>query len=134
MFQFIRTRFGPRRIAFLFHYLAARVQSKSIRRLLPIVEKSFDHTWIARVDLNIRFSPGRETRLYRLWRLFKCIPRSDLMHWDAPVAVSIFRKRRGVERQALCMSLFVRAGILYIVQLQGVVGTDVPKDVRPWPK
>ena len=48
------------------------------------------------------------------------------MHWDAPVTVSVFRKRRGKERQALCMSLYIRTGILYIAQLQGVSGTDIP--------
>ena len=56
------------------------------------------------------------------------------MHWDAPVTVSVFRKRRGKERQALCMSLYIRFGILYIVQLQGVPGTDIPSELRPWPK
>ena len=56
------------------------------------------------------------------------------MHWDAPVTVSVFRKRRGKERQALCMSLYIRSGILYIAQLQGVPGTDIPAELRPWPK
>ena len=56
------------------------------------------------------------------------------MHWDAPVTVSVFRKRRGKERQALCMSLYVRSGILYIAQLQGVPRTDMPEELRPWPK
>ena len=56
------------------------------------------------------------------------------MHWDAPVTVSVFRKRRGKERQALCMSLYIRSGVLYIVQLQGVPGTDIPSELRPWPK
>jgi Domain of unknown function (DUF4118) len=56
------------------------------------------------------------------------------MHWDAPVTVSIFRKRRGKERQALCMSLYIHSGILYVAQLQGVPGTDLPKELRAWPK
>lgn len=56
------------------------------------------------------------------------------MHWDAPVTVAVFRKRRGKERQALCMSLYIHAGILYIAQLQGVIGTDVPPELRFWPK
>ena len=56
------------------------------------------------------------------------------MHWDAPVTVSVFRKRRGKERQALCMSLYIRSGILYIAQLQGVPRTDMPEELRPWPK
>lgn len=136
MFEFIKMNFGRRRIAFLFHYLLARARAKSINNgLLPIIEKSFDHPWITRVELKVRFSPGRETTLNRLWRLFKSLPMDDnLMHWDAPVTVSIFRKRRGKERQALCMSLYIRSGILYIGQLQGVAGTDIPEGLRHWPK
>jgi hypothetical protein len=66
--------------------------------------------------------------------LFKSLPKNDLMHWDAPVTVSVFRKRKGKERQALCMSLYIRSGILYVAQLQGVAGTDVPEELRPWQK
>jgi len=132
MFEFFRMHFGPRRLAFLFHYLLARARAKSIRKLLPFIEKSFDNPWVARVELNIRFSPGRETKPNRLWRLFKSLPKNDLMYWDAPVTISVFRKRRGKERQALCMSLYIRSGVLYIAQLQGVAGTDVPAELRPW--
>jgi uncharacterized protein DUF4118 len=114
--------------------LLAKAQSKSIKELLPIIERSFDFPWVARVELNIRFWPGGETTLYRLWRSFRSLPRSDFMHWDAPVTVSIFRKRRGKERQALCMSLYIHSGILYVAQLQGVPGTDLPKELRAWPK
>ena len=134
MFQSKIIRSVRRRMAFLFHYLLARATSKSINRLLPIIEKSFHNRWVSRVELKIRFWPGSETRLHRLWRLFKSLRRSDFMHWDAPVTVSVFRKRRGKERQALCMSLYIRSGILYIVQLQGVPGTDIPSELRPWPK
>jgi|SRR5581483_10102830 len=134
MFWFIRNWFGPRRIKFLFWYLSALARSKEIKRLLPVIENSFAHPWTARVDLKIRFSPGEETRLCWLWRMFRGVPKSDLMHWDAPITVSIFRKRRGKERQALCMSLYVRAAVLNIAQLQGTLGTDVPEELRPWPK
>jgi hypothetical protein len=119
---------------FLFGYLLAQAQSRSIRKLLPIIEKSFDNPWVAKVELNVRFWPGGETQLHRLWRLFKSGARSDFMHWDAPITVSIFRKRRGNDRQALCMSLYIQSGILYIAQLQGVPGTDPPKELRAWPK
>jgi len=43
MFEFIRIHFGPQRLAFLFHYLLAMAGAKSIKRLLPIIEKSFDN-------------------------------------------------------------------------------------------
>jgi hypothetical protein len=122
------------RLVFLFRSLLARAASKSINRLLPIIEKSFDNPWVTRVELKIRFQGGVETKLHRFWRLLKSLPRSDFMHWDAPVTVSVFRKRRGEERQALCMSFYIRSGILYIAQLQGVSGTDIPKELRPWPK
>ena len=32
------------------------------------------------------------------------------MSWDAPVTISVFRKRKGKLRQALCMSLYIRRG------------------------
>jgi hypothetical protein len=51
------------------------------------------------------------------------------MHWDAPVAISVFRRIRGKQRPALCMSLYVTRRTLYIQQLQGVCGTDVPRDL-----
>jgi Domain of unknown function (DUF4118) len=138
MFEFIRMHFGPERLAlrlaFLFHYLLAMAGAKSIKKLLPIIEKSFDNPWVTRVELGFRFSPGWETKPNLLWRLFKMPPENDLTHWDAPVTVSVFRKRRGRERPALCMSLYVRSKVLYIAQLQGVAGTDVPAELRPWPK
>jgi hypothetical protein len=123
-----------RRLVFLFRSLLAKAASRSINRLLPIIEKSFDNPWVARVELKIHFRAGHETKLHRFWRLLNSLPRSDFMHWDAPVTVSVFRKRRGKEQQALCMSFYIRSGILYIVQLQGVRGTDIPKELRPWPK
>ena len=134
MFQSKIMRGVRRRLVFLSRALLARAASKSINRLLPIIEKSFDNPWVTRVELKIHFWPGSETKLRRFWRLLKSLPRSDFMHWDAPVTVSVFRKRRGKERQALCMSFYIRSGILYIAQLQGVRGTDIPKELRPWPK
>jgi hypothetical protein len=123
-----------RRLVFLFRSLLAMAASKSINRLLQIIEKSFDNLWVTRVEFKIRFQAGKETKLHRFWRLLNSLPRSDFMHWDAPVTVSVFRKRRGKERQALCMSFYICSGNLYIVQLQGVRGTNIPKELRPWPK
>lgn len=123
-----------RRLAFLFHSLLAMARAKSIRKLLPIIEKSFDNPWVARVELGIRLSPGKETTPNRWWRLFKSPSNNNLMYWDAPVTVCVFRKRRGKVRPALCMSLYIRSAVLYVVQLQGVAGTDVPVELRPWAK
>src|SRR5215472_3622655 len=134
MFEYIRIHLGPQRLAFIFHYLLAIAGAKSIKKLLPIIEKSFDNPWVTRVELAIRFSPGKDTKPNRLWHLFKSPPKNDLIYWDAPVTVSVFRKRRGRERPALCMSLYIRSAVLYIAQLQGVAGTDVPAELRPWPR
>ena len=135
MLQFIRMHFGPQRLAFLLHYFIAKAQSKAIGRLLPIIQESFDHPWVSTVKLKIRFSPGKEGLISRWWSYITSAPNNTTsMHWDAPITISIFRKRRGDEREALCMSLYIRAGILHIVQLQGVAGTDVPEELRPWPR
>jgi hypothetical protein len=104
-----------------------------IVRLLPILEEAFDHPWVARVELNFRFWPGNDTALVRLWRLYRSLPNQS-MHWDAPVTVSIFRERKGKKRQALCMSLYVVDNVLYVAQIQGIPGTDAPKELRAWPK
>jgi hypothetical protein len=133
VFLFKKT-FGRRRMAFLFQYLLARMASKSLNMFLPIIEETFHNPWVSRVELKIRFSPGFETKLHSLWRFFKSLPRNDFMSWDAPVTVSVFRKQRDKERQALCMAFYIRSGILHIVQLQGVPGTQVPKEFCHWPK
>ena len=104
-----------------------------IARMLPILEEAFDHPWVAQVELNFRFWPGNDTIFVRLWRLYKSLP-AQSMHWDAPVAVSIFRERKGKKRQAFCMSLYIVNGILYVAQIQGIPGTDAPKELRAWPK
>ena len=122
-----------RRIRFFCLYLSARAHSKTLEKLVPIVEDAFTHPWVAGVELKIRFWPGNETWFGRLWRLYRSLPTSS-MHWDAPVAVSVFRKRNGKKKLALCMSLYVVDRTLYVGQLQGVAGTDIPKELRAWPK
>jgi hypothetical protein len=56
------------------------------------------------------------------------------MGWDAPVAISIFRRTKGKKRPALCMSLYVTRDSVCIQQLQGIHRTDVPRDLGAWPK
>ena len=122
-----------RRIRFFCLYLSARAHLKTLEKLVPIVEDAFTHPWVAGVELKIQFWPGNETWFGRLWRLYRSLPTSS-MHWDAPVAVSVFRKRNGKKKLALCMSLYVVDKTLYVGQLQGVAGTDIPKELRAWPK
>jgi hypothetical protein len=121
-----------RRWQFFIRYLLAQMRAKGIAKLLPTLKSSFDHPWVAGIELKIRFWPGNETSLGRLWRLYKSLP-AQSMHWDAPITVSVFRERRGKKRQALCMSFYLVKDILYIAQIQGVHGTDAPKELRAWP-
>jgi hypothetical protein len=127
------TQIMRRRWRFFVRYLLAKSNSRSIARLLPILRRSFEHPWVARIELRIRFWPGNETSLDRLWRLYKSTPKQS-MHWDAPITISVYRARRGKQRQALCMSLYLVKDILYIGQIQGIAGTDAPKELRAWPK
>jgi hypothetical protein len=117
-----------RRSLYFFRYLSAKAQSKSIAKLLPIVENTFYHPWVAAVEIEIRFWPGSESRVERWWRARNFQP----MGWDAPIAISVFRKRKGKLKRALCLSLYLSNRTLYIGQLQGVVGTDPPAALRPW--
>jgi hypothetical protein len=117
-----------RRTSFLIHYLCARARSKTIARLLPVVQRSFEHPWIAASELRIRFWPGRERA--KFWSVDPHSP----MHWDAPITVSVFRRKRGKKRLALCFSMVFIGKTLHIKQIQGVSGTDVPSELREWPK
>ena len=117
-----------RRMYFFAQYIFAKIQFRTILTLLPIVEDAFRHPWVAKVELRVRFWPGRE----RLWPWNRC--QAFPMHWDAPITISVFRNRRGKRRQALCMSLYVIGDNLYIKQLQGVSQTNAPSELRAWPK
>lgn len=122
-----------RRWRFYARYLTAQVRSRQIQRFLPILVEAFNHPWVAEVELKIRVRPGNETTAGRLWRMYKSLP-AQSMHWDAPITVTVFRERRGKKRQALCMSFYITRGALYIAQIQGIWKTDVPKELRAWPK
>jgi hypothetical protein len=56
------------------------------------------------------------------------------MHWDAPIAISVFRNKRGKRRVAFCFSIYIVGGNLHIKQIQGIFGTDIPSELRAWPK
>jgi hypothetical protein len=56
------------------------------------------------------------------------------MHWDAPITISVFRNKRGKRREALCFSTYVIGDTFHIKQMQGVFGTDIPSELRVWPK
>ena len=122
-----------RRLNFCVRYIVAKRRSKVIVKLVPILERQFDHPWVAGIELTFRFWPGSETELGQMWRLYKSLPRRS-MSWDAPIALTVYRERRGKKRQAFCMSLYLERNILCIAQFQGSAGTDVPKELRAWPR
>src|SRR5258708_29378311 len=56
------------------------------------------------------------------------------MHWEAPITLSVFRKKRGKKRVAFCFSVYLIGNTLSIKQIQGVSSTDIPSELRAWPK
>jgi hypothetical protein len=122
-----------RRLTYFYRYLLAKARSKQIEKLLPIIEKSFEHPWVASVELTVEFWPSNRSRWARLWPWYEHSA-GPQTQWDAPVTVAVFRRRRGKKKMALCMSLYVARRTLYIAQLQGILGTDPPKELRAWAK
>src|SRR6516165_1575815 len=80
------------RTRFFVRYILAKSRSKALLRLLPLIENSFQHPWVAGVQLQFRF-----------WPAHGLVERS-FMSWDAPVAISIFRRKKREEK----------AGALYV--------------------
>jgi hypothetical protein len=118
-----------RRAHFLIQYVLAAIQWKAITELLPVVKKKFEHPWVVDVELRLRSWHGLERP--RLWNSKRLVSR---MHWDAPITISVFRRKKGKKREALCMSFYVIKENLYIKQIQGVSQTDVPRELAAWPK
>jgi hypothetical protein len=127
------SRIFRRQWCYLVGYLTALTHSQKVRRFRPILEAAFNHPWVVGAEIKIRFWKGGETNAGRLWRLYKGLP-AQSMTWDAPITVTIFRGHRGKKRQALCMSFYIVRDALYIAQMQGIWKTDVPNDLRPWPR
>lgn len=107
-------------------YRLSLKREHAIARLLPIVARCFEHKWVASVELKLRPFAGCDTVLG------KKVPERP-MHLDAPVTVTVLRERKRKKRQAFCMSFYVSRNIIYVVQLQGVRGQDVPVELRSWP-
>src|SRR5215831_388023 len=118
-----------RLMQYFVRYILAKSQSQTLGMLLPIIENSFRHPWVAEVQLQIGFWPTRGLPLR--WNANR---ERSLLHWDAPVGIAVFRRIRGKKRPALLMSLFVTTDTLYIQQIQGIPRTDVPRDLGAWPK
>jgi hypothetical protein len=107
-------------------YRLSLKHKQAIAKLLPIVVRCFEHKWVVSVQLSLRPSPGHDPVLG------KKVPERP-MHLDAPVTVTVLRKRKGRKRQALCMSFYILRNTIYVTQLQGVRGQDVPVELRSWP-
>ena len=136
-----------RRWNFCFRYVRARAQADVIRRFPPIVERFFDHEWLAGARGRLRFIPGSEERELRIpwpWRgggkyllRLRWMPWREegcSASWSAPVTVTLFKKGKDGGKPAAVryMSLFIKDDILHIAQLQGVLLVEMPKGLRDW--
>lgn len=122
-----------RRLAYFHRYLLAKARSKEIEKLLPILERTFEHPWVAGVEVEIQFWPSNRSRIARLWPWYEHAA-GQQTQWDAPVTATVFRRRRGKKKMALCMSFYLVRQTVHIAQLQGMLGTDPPKELRAWAK
>ena len=66
-----------RRLQFAARYFEAKKRSKLIQKLLPILERSFEHPWVIAVELQIRF--GRATRPSSVCRFNPCTGMRQLL-------------------------------------------------------
>ena len=133
-----------RRWNFLCRYLRARSQFDTFRRFQPILDRHFDHEWLAGTAVRLRFLHGKEDReicvpwsggkyLFRLrwlpWR-----EEGSTANWSEPVTITVFKKGKdgGPRETVRYMSLFIKDRILHITQLQGVPLIEMPKGLRDW--
>ena len=133
-----------RRWNFLQRFLAARAQRDIISRLEPIVDRHFQHEWLAGVSVRLRFWPNDEDReLIIPWgkdqnfirvRWMPWREEKNPAKWGAPITVSVYKhgKNGGRRETVRYMSLFVTDGIVSIAQLQGVPLIEMPKGIRDW--
>jgi hypothetical protein len=132
-----------RRWIFLYRFMLARTQSDAIRRLESLLGEFFEHEWIERVRVRLRFLPGAEERELRIpWPGNKYLLQLRLLpwreqgcpaHWGAPIAVTVSKKsHEGPSKTVRYMSLFIRDDVIHIVQLQGISSVEMPKGLRDW--
>jgi hypothetical protein len=133
-----------RRWIFLCRFIAAKRNTNTIQRLEPILAKSFEHEWIAGVGVGFRFWPGAEDRELRIpWSENKFLLRLRVLpwrkqgcpaDWGAPITVTVSKKGQDETTKTVrYMSLFLKGGVLHIVQLQGVPLIEMPKGLRDPP-
>ena len=133
-----------RRWNFFSRYVLARAQLDVIRHFQPTVERFFQHEWLAGTSVRLRFLPGGEDPEFWIpWPEGRYLLRLRWMpwreegstaNWSAPVTVSVYKKGKDGGRPELVryMSLFIRSGIVHIMQLQGVPLIEMPKGLRDW--
>src|SRR5262245_40746557 len=73
-----------RLMQYFVRYILAKSQSQTLGMLLPIIENSFRHPWVAEVQLQIGFWPTRGLPLR--WNANR---ERSLLHWDAPVGIAV---------------------------------------------
>lgn len=95
------------------YILAVSCHQRSAKMLLFFVDQAFAHPWVTRVTLE--FWPATPTH--------------DNFKIDAPVVLSVWRR----DRRAMVMSVYFLGKCLYIRQLQGAYGINMPSDLE-WAK
>ena len=107
---------------FNYWYASSYFQRDKIDRLGTSIRNTFDHPWVCDVDLEWRRRNGGS------------MVEGRLVHWDAPIAVLIFRKSKRRRHVAFCMSCYVAGDVISIMQIQGVFAVDIPAALRNWPQ
>jgi len=133
-----------RRWSFFVRYLRARAHFDVVRRFQPILDRSFQHEWLAGTAVKLRFLPGKEQREVQIsWPgdkyllRFRYLPWREefsLANWGAPITATVFKKGKdgGRPETVRYMSMFIKDNIIHIAQLQGIPLIEMPKGLRDW--
>jgi hypothetical protein len=115
-----------------------------VKRFGPILQRSFQHEWLAGTAVRLRFLPGKEQRQVQIgWPGDKYLLRLrylpwreefSLANWSDPITATVFKKGKegGKPETVRYMSMFLSDNVLNITQLQGVPLIEMPKGLRDW--
>lgn len=125
-------------------YFGALAQRDLLRRFTPVLDRHFEHEWLAGTSVQLRFLPGQEDRELHIpwlggkWLLrFRYLPWREeccYANWNAPITVSVYKKGKdgGKPCTVRYMSMFIKDRIFHIPQLQGIPLIEMPKGLRDW--
>ncbi len=134
-----------RKWSFLHQFIVARAHYDAILRLEPILQRCFEHEWVAGARVRLRFLSGKEDRERRIpWPRNKYLLQLRLLpwreqgcpaDWSAPITVAVSKKtQEGKPKTVRYMSFYIKDDVIHIVQLQGVPLVEMPKGLRDWAK